>query len=66
MQHLHRDAAMMLDILREIDGRHAAGSKLALDAIAAQEKGLGQPQTRGRVTGLGIGGRRNANLGGMG
>jgi hypothetical protein len=57
---------MMLDILSEIDGRRPTDSKLALDAMAAQHRRLGQAQRCSRVGGLGLEGRRNANLRGMG
>ena len=33
MQHLDGDVAIVLEIVREVDGRHAAGAELALDAI---------------------------------
>ena len=31
MQDLDRDVAVVLEVVREIDGRHAAGAELALD-----------------------------------
>ena len=34
-----RDVAVVLEVVREIDGRHAAGAELALDAIAVSERG---------------------------
>ena len=44
-QHLDRDLAVVLEVVREIDGGHAAGAELALDAIAigqgVGEAGLG-------------------------
>ena len=36
-QHLDRDLAIVLQVLGEIDGRHAAGAELALDAVAVGE-----------------------------
>ena len=36
---LMRDAAIVPDVVREIDGRHAAGAELALDAIAIRQLG---------------------------
>ena len=33
------DFAIVLEVVREIDGRHAAGAELALDAIAVGERG---------------------------
>ncbi len=38
MQHLDRDLAMMLEIVREEHGGHAAGAELALDAVAVGER----------------------------
>ena len=37
MQHLDRDAPVVPDVVREIDGGHAAGAELALDAIATRQ-----------------------------
>ena len=34
VQHLDRDVAVVPDVAREVDGRHAAAADLALDAIA--------------------------------
>ena len=34
VQHLDRDVAVVLEVVREIDGRHAAAAELALDAVA--------------------------------
>ena len=36
-QHLDRDVAIVLEILREIDRGHAALAELALDAVAVGE-----------------------------
>ena len=36
-QHLHRDLAVVLQILGEIDGGHAAFAEAALDAVAVGE-----------------------------
>ena len=37
-QHLHRDAAIVLEIVRQIHGRHAARAELALESIAIGER----------------------------
>ena len=37
LEHLERDLALVLDVLREVDGRHAAFAELALDGVAAGE-----------------------------
>ena len=39
MQHLDGDVAIVLEVVREIDGGHAAGAELALDAVAVGEGG---------------------------
>ena len=39
-QHLERDAAVVADVLGEIDGRHAAGADLTVQAIAVRQGGL--------------------------
>ena len=39
----------MLEVLREIDGRHAAAAELALDAVAVGQSG--------RQTNFGVGGQ---------
>ena len=38
-QHLDRDLAVVLEVLGEIDGGHAALAELALDAVAVGEGG---------------------------
>ena len=38
-QHLERDVAVVLEVVREVDRGHAAGAELALDAVAALEGG---------------------------
>src|SRR5207249_7985499 len=38
-EHLERHLTVMLDVVREIDGRHAAAPQLSLDDIAAGEGG---------------------------
>src|SRR4029434_9903572 len=38
-QHLHRDVAMMAEILGELDGRHAALAEFFLQAVAVGECG---------------------------
>ena len=38
-QHLDGHAALVLQILREVDGGHAAGAEFALDAVAVSEGG---------------------------
>ncbi len=37
MQHLDRDIAIVLEVVREIYRRHAARAELALDAVAVNE-----------------------------
>ena len=36
-QHLERDLAVVPEVVREVDGRHAAGAELALDAVAVRQ-----------------------------
>ena len=38
-QHLDGDVALVLQVAREVDGRHAAGAELAFDSIARRESG---------------------------
>ena len=38
-EHLERDLAGMLEVLREVDGRHAAATDLALDRVAVGRAG---------------------------
>ena len=38
MQHLDRDIALVLEVVREIHRRHAAGAKFALDAVPVRER----------------------------
>ena len=35
---LHGDLAVVLEVLGEVDGGHAAGAELALDAVAVGER----------------------------
>ena len=51
---LHRDLAVVLQVLGEVDGGHAALAELALDAVAVGEGGLEAGHRVGHV-GLGIG-----------
>ena len=37
VEHLERDVALVPEVAREVDGRHAAGADLALDGVAAGE-----------------------------
>ena len=37
LEHLERDVALVLDVVSEVDGRHAAFSELTLDGVAAGE-----------------------------
>ena len=37
-ENLDRDATMVLQVLGDIDGRHAAGPKFALDSVFAGER----------------------------
>ena len=39
-QHLERDPAVVPDVLGQVDGRHAAGADLAVEAIAVRQGGL--------------------------
>ena len=39
IEHLERDVAIVLQVLREVDGGHAAGADLALDPVAVSESG---------------------------
>jgi hypothetical protein len=39
VQNLDRDFALMLEVVREIDGGHPAGADLALDTVAVGERG---------------------------
>ena len=39
VQHLDRDVATVSEVVREVHRRHAAASQLALDAVAAGERG---------------------------
>ena len=38
MQHLDGDVAVVLEIVREVHGGHAAGAELAVEAIAALQR----------------------------
>ena len=40
LEHLDRDVAVVLQVVREVDGRHAAGAELPLDAVARAKGGL--------------------------
>ncbi|HEU4829762.1 MAG TPA: hypothetical protein VFT04_11270 [Gemmatimonadales bacterium] len=39
MQHLDRDLALVAEVVREVDRGHAAGAELALEAVAAVQRG---------------------------
>ena len=39
-EHLERDLAVVLEVLGEVDGRHAALAELALDAVAVGQGSL--------------------------
>ena len=60
LQHLERDVAIMLEIVREIYRRHAAGAELALDLVAAGEGGVEAVDGahRGFSTGVSLARRR--------
>ena len=53
MEDLHRHAALVLEVQRQVDGRHPATAELALDAVAVDEcggerhGGVGQAVTGG-------------------
>ena len=57
MQHLERDRPVVLEVVRQEDGRHAAAPQLALERIQASqavlesctEVGHGKPRFRGVV-----------------
>ena len=38
LEHFDGDVAVVLHVVREVDGRHAAGAELSLDAIAVGER----------------------------
>src|SRR3954463_1615621 len=38
LEHLDRDLAVVLDVVREVDGRHAAAPEFALDPIPGRER----------------------------
>ena len=38
LEHLHRHLAVVPQILRQVDGGHAAGTRFALDAVAASQR----------------------------
>ena len=40
MEHLERDGAVVLEVLRQVYGRHAAPAELALEGVAVGEGGL--------------------------
>jgi len=40
MDHLERDQALLLQILRQVDRRHPTATELALDAVAVTQGGL--------------------------
>ena len=40
VQHLERDRAVVPEVVREVDRRHAAAAELALEPIAVGEGGL--------------------------
>ena len=46
-EHLDRDLAAMLEVLGEVDRRHAAGAELALDNVLADEAGVDLGDTIG-------------------
>jgi hypothetical protein len=45
VQHLDGHVAFVLDVVGEVHGGHAAGSELALDAIAVGERGPERVET---------------------
>jgi len=47
-EHLERDGAVVLKIAGEVDRRHPAAAKLALDRVTARE---GDPQSCRRIRG---------------
>ena len=49
MQHFDRDIAIVFEVVREIHRRHAAGPKLALEAIATAKGDSESRKHRGQV-----------------
>jgi len=47
MKDLYRDAAIVLQIMRQINSRHAARAKLTLDEVARCERIPGMGRNRG-------------------
>ena len=39
VQHLHRDVALVLEIVREVHSGHTAGAEFALEALAIGQRG---------------------------
>ena len=39
-QHLERDPAIVLEVAREVDGRHPAGTEFTFDVVAIAEGGV--------------------------
>ena len=59
LQHLDRDLAIVLQVLGEIDRRHAALAELALDAVAIGEGVLQRALMFGQRSPRGAGGAEN-------
>ena len=54
-EHFDRDATAMLEIHRQVDSRHPAAPKLALDRVAAGERGFERGQQIGHAVARGGG-----------
>ena len=62
-EHLEGDAAVVADVLGEVDGRHAGRADLAVEAVAvreggletAEELGMGEFSAGGAMKMLGVG-----------
>jgi hypothetical protein len=52
-EHLERDPPGVADVLGEVDGRHAAGADLALEAVAVRQGGLEAAEQFGHSVGGG-------------
>ena len=46
-QNLERDVSVVLEVMRQVHGRHAAGAELALDFVAAGQRGVEAVELRG-------------------
>ena len=63
-QHLECDPSIVLQVIREIDGGHAAGTGLAVKTVAVRQGGLEPAEQFGHCPGL-WGSREDAEAGGI-